>query len=578
MRMERWRTTTTCMAIPHRAGGCAGFPGTTISRSERVADFPVEGRFGGPRRGGPPPDAAAFPPPRRPDMPMPPPFGSGTDILQRQVGERWPLIQRVLADEVYAARYREYLARALEGLAAPGTIDTRVRELHALIAPHVVGRRGERPTAHHHLISSGVRRRHRRARRPALVDREPLRSGAGRACGAHRSMMTHLAANRGSEPETPRALAALREVGAELLAARALLTRVDRSYLLPREALDALLSSLRDDYGVLRAGTRLAARYSTRYFDTSDLRMYDDHRRGRCPRYKVRMRHHLDRKLSFLEVKRKGTNQQTTRPLQTNPAMLTGEIGRTLDYQAGLFAGDGRGRGSRAGRTSAGRVTWTIVRDLELAGTFSEGRTRAVDADPANGLAGRAPSGYRFFDRVYVKGQRIRVGADLEWSPRSWRFAAEAIRAKDERRGQGLDLEDLPGTIATGWSAAVVKQIGRRRGQARSRLREWDLGLRYDELAFDDAGPATSSDSVRPRATDVRPRAARTLTGSLSWAPARWSRVMGERWLRAIHRGPEPRLNQVVSATGRSGCVCSSRSRGRRRPSGRTDWRPTPIV
>jgi hypothetical protein len=85
-------------------------------------------------------------------MPVPPPFRSGTDILHRQVGERWPLIQRVLADEVYAARYREYLARALDGLAAPGTIDTRVRELHALIASHVVGRRGERPT--HTTISS----------------------------------------------------------------------------------------------------------------------------------------------------------------------------------------------------------------------------------------------------------------------------------------------------------------------------------------------------------------------------------------------------------------------------------------
>ena len=147
-------------------------------------------------------------------------------------------------------------------------------------------------------------------------------------------------------------------------------------------------------------------------------------------------------------------------------AMLTGEIGRRLDYQAGLFAGDGRGRGSRAGRTSAGRVAWTIARDLELAGTFSEGSTRAVDADPANGLAGRAPSGYRFFERVYVQGQRIRVGADLEWSPQSWRFTAEAIRADDERRGQGLDLEDLPSIIATGWSTAVVKQFGRRRGQA----------------------------------------------------------------------------------------------------------------
>jgi spore coat protein H len=113
------------------------------------------GRFGGPRRGGPPPDAAAFPFPPLPggrDMPMPPPFGMGTDVLHRQIGERWPLIQRVLADEVYAARYREYLARSLEGLAAPGAIDTRVRELHALIAPHVVGRRGERPT--HTTVSS----------------------------------------------------------------------------------------------------------------------------------------------------------------------------------------------------------------------------------------------------------------------------------------------------------------------------------------------------------------------------------------------------------------------------------------
>jgi hypothetical protein len=183
-------------------------------------------------------------------------------------------------------------------------------------------------------------------------------------------------------------------------------------------------------------------------------------------------------------------------------------------------------------------VTWTIVRDLELAGTFSEGSTRAGDADPANGSVGRAPSGYRFFDRVYVQGQRVRVGADLEWSPRSWRLAAEMIRVIDERQGQGLDLEDLPSIIATGWSAAVVKQIGRRRGQAKSRLREWDLGLRYDELAFDDSGPDTASDSVRARATDVRPRAARTLTSSLSWSPVRWSRVIGNA---GFERYTEPR-------------------------------------
>jgi hypothetical protein len=145
-------------------------------------------------------------------------------------------------------------------------------------------------------------------------------------------MSAHLAANRGPEPETPRALAALRDVGAGLLAARALLTRVDRKYLLPREALDAVLFSLRDHYGVLRTGTRLAARYSTHYFDTPDLRMYDDHRRGRCPRYKVRLRHHLDRQLSFLEIKRKGTNQQTTK------AILSRSFGAPeLDPEGGRF-------------------------------------------------------------------------------------------------------------------------------------------------------------------------------------------------------------------------------------------------
>jgi hypothetical protein len=154
-------------------------------------------------------------------------------------------------------------------------------------------------------------------------------------------MIRHLAVDRGSEPETPRALAALREVDADLVAARALLTRVDRKYLLPRDALDALLSSLRDDYGVVHAGTRLAARYSTNYFDTSDLRMYDDHRRGRYPRYKVRVRHHIDRKLSFLEVKRKAANQQTTKAILSRPfgaAELDPEARQFIDQHCPLTA------------------------------------------------------------------------------------------------------------------------------------------------------------------------------------------------------------------------------------------------
>ena len=60
--------------------------------------------------------------------------------------------------------------------------------------------------------------------------------------------------------------------------------------------------------------------------------------------------------------------------------------------------------------TAAGRVVWNGPRDVELAGSFSEGRTTAVDTESANGLEGRSQSGYRFFERLYVDGRRTRVG------------------------------------------------------------------------------------------------------------------------------------------------------------------------
>jgi spore coat protein CotH len=93
--------------------------------------------------GGAPPGAAAqFP------LPM---FG-GDDVLHSRVGAQWPLISRLLADEVYAARYREHLTRALEGVFAQDAAAVRMRQLHTLIATSVVGERGER--AGHTTISS----------------------------------------------------------------------------------------------------------------------------------------------------------------------------------------------------------------------------------------------------------------------------------------------------------------------------------------------------------------------------------------------------------------------------------------
>ena len=80
------------------------------------------------------------------------PFGGTRDVLHRDVGDAWPLIKLLLADEVYAARYRSALEQALQGLLEPTAFERRARALHALIAPAVIGDRGERPT--HTTVSS----------------------------------------------------------------------------------------------------------------------------------------------------------------------------------------------------------------------------------------------------------------------------------------------------------------------------------------------------------------------------------------------------------------------------------------
>jgi spore coat protein H len=125
------------------------------------------GRMGGFGRGGPggpggPPVPPFPPPPGGPAgaappgaaaPPFPPGFGAGgPDVLHERVGDSWPLIKLLLADAVYAARYRELLAHALGGLFAPDAFERRARELHTLIRSSVVGERGERPT--HTTINS----------------------------------------------------------------------------------------------------------------------------------------------------------------------------------------------------------------------------------------------------------------------------------------------------------------------------------------------------------------------------------------------------------------------------------------
>jgi spore coat protein H len=75
---------------------------------------------------------------------FPGPFGRGaTDVLHRNVSTAWPLISRLLSVPEYSARYRSFLADGLSGMMDPDALAKRVRELHTLIAPAMVGSAGE---------------------------------------------------------------------------------------------------------------------------------------------------------------------------------------------------------------------------------------------------------------------------------------------------------------------------------------------------------------------------------------------------------------------------------------------------
>lgn len=113
-----------------------------------------------------------------------------------------------------------------------------------------------------------------------------------------------------------------------LTLSRSLQRRVDRKFLLAERHLESLLPRLQASYSVLRAGDRPWARYDSIYFDTPERLLFHAHRRGRLPRFKVRIRRHLDRNLAFLEIKRKDATRRTIKhrlPVQTTQSEFFGQ-------------------------------------------------------------------------------------------------------------------------------------------------------------------------------------------------------------------------------------------------------------
>jgi hypothetical protein len=177
----------------------------------------------------------------------------------------------------------------------------------------------------------------------------------------------------------------------ELIAARELHRRVDTKLMLPVRQLERVFGALGDDYAVLLAGNHPLASYRTLYFDTPALHCFHDHRRGRFPRHKIRIRHYTDRHLSYLEVKRKkkpGDMEKRRRQLEYLATRLSAEDQRFID-ETSPFNG-----------AALVPVLWTDFRRITLIGLHTAERVtldfglrfRTAEEESSRSISPTAPA------------------------------------------------------------------------------------------------------------------------------------------------------------------------------------------
>jgi hypothetical protein len=164
----------------------------------------------------------------------------------------------------------------------------------------------------------------------------------------------------------------------------ALLTRVDRKYVVPLATFERLVSALGDEWRALEIEGRRLFGYTSTYFDTDDLVTYRAHLQSRRKRYKVRVRRYAESELCMLEVKRKGLRGLTVKERQEHPAWREAELGA----EGQTFVSDVLGDHAAAPASALRPTVVTTNRRATLVSLASRSRL-TVDTDLTCGWGDR---------------------------------------------------------------------------------------------------------------------------------------------------------------------------------------------
>ncbi len=257
--------------------------------------------------------------------------------------------------------------------------------------------------------------------------------------------------------------------------------------------------------------------------------------------------------VSDLDFATRTLGSTTIAPARDRGVMAYGRLlGGALVYEAGVFDDDGDNSDPRepqfveAGRDPGGegpsaavRVVAELFRGLPVhnrlkGAEFGVAYTNAAMPEGLNSLKGEEVWGYDFFEPVYVKGRRQRLGFQFDWSPGPTGFKGEWMQSREERKGQSNRDEDLSDFIGTAWYASATwlvtgedkdSDVTPRRPLFQGGAGAIEIGVRYDQLTFESEGKSGPA-FTNPRADHLIPNTDSTLTFGVNWLANRWIKVV----------------------------------------------------
>jgi phosphate-selective porin OprO and OprP len=246
-----------------------------------------------------------------------------------------------------------------------------------------------------------------------------------------------------------------------------------------------------------------------------------------------------------LDFAYRSTSATLLAPSRARGWMVHGDtLGQFVGYEYGVFRTDGSNaivhtseKRVNAGETTAWRVWTEPLRGLNspfLNVHIGYAKTSGDLPDGISGIKGRTVLGADFYKpEFYVFGRRERRGIEFAWLLGPASVKMESIRLTEERKGEGVEDNDLsPYQVKGQYVSGSYVFTGERKSRGLDRplhpLFQGGIGaiegaVRVEKVTFGSVATGVGSNS--PRADVLPSNTDRILSFSGNWYPNRWVKV-----------------------------------------------------